>query len=295
MLWADDVSRSGEDSPGLLRIGVIARVDELERLVVQTAARAVESWVANRSRGDTCRSDPRFAPRRQFRAPVLDDVGRRTIAVLPFANDTRRRSADEVVLGQLVAELVRSRAFEVLDPGVVREELLANRIMFEGGVSLDRASTMLDLLNADLVASGEVHGFSEGIGIQQPPAVSFSAYVIDRMTGEVVWSSTSRGEGNDGVYLFGARRVYSTSALSCRMTRGVIDAVVGDRGELATAVAYAPSPQRLRVRASEAQLQRRARDATPQNIGPSSHFERARDMYQREAPSKPEHPEELRR
>jgi hypothetical protein len=162
---------------------------------------------------------------------VLADVGRRSIAVLPFRNQSGRRAANDVLFGQFVAQLARSGAFEVLDPGIVREELLAHRIVLEGGVSLDNAIAMLDLLQADLVVSGYVEVFESTAGTG-PPKVEFSAFVLDRKTGELVWSSASSGAGDDGVWFFGAGRVYTAAALSCRMVRGVVDAIVGHRPPL---------------------------------------------------------------
>ena len=122
---------------------------------------------------------------------MLDDVGRRTVAVLPFENRSDRRDADEVIRGQFVAQLARSGAFEVLDPGVVRDELLQHRIVLEGGVSVDRAMTLLDLLGADLVVSGGVEVYAAPLGPREPPRAEFTAYVIDRETAELVWSSAS--------------------------------------------------------------------------------------------------------
>jgi TolB-like protein len=232
VLWADAVARTGDDSPGLLGLGLVETAAELEKEVVADLARAVARHATGRFAGDSCGSAGRFRPRRAFRAPVLDDVGRQTIAVLPFANETSRRDAGDVVLEQFVAQLARSGSFDVLDPGVVREELLANRIVLEGGVSVDGAMAILDLLQADLVLTGDVQVYAGPAGKHVPPSVAFTAYVLDRVTGELVWSSASDGAGNDGVFFFGAGRVHTTSALSCRMVRGVVDRIVGGREPL---------------------------------------------------------------
>jgi TolB-like protein len=297
VLWADSVARSGEDSPGLLGIGVVEGVVELERQVVVAAGAAVQGWVATRTRGGACDGDFRYKPRRAFRAPVLDDVGRRTIAVLPFQNLTRRRDAQEVALDQIVAELTRSGSFEVLDPGVIREQILANRIILENGVSIDRAMTMLELLGGDLVLSGEVRTFAAPGGARQPPAIELSVYVIDRSSGELVWSSRSVGEGDDWVAFFGLGRVYSTTALTCRIARGVVDGIVGARSELVSyAVKLPPSPQRVRERERTAQFQRRARDANRRDFEQNARPDRARGVNQRRAPqdqaAQPARPEE---
>lgn len=231
VLWGDVVSRAGDDAPGLLGLGLMTTVEEVERAVVGAVAAGVERWVASGAAGgETCRPSARFGPRRRFRAPGLDDVGRRVVAVLPFRNDSARRSADTVLHGQFVAHLARSGSFDVLDPGVVREELLAHRIILESGVSVDHAMALVELLEADLVVSGFVQVFEPKGGERRPPTVEFSSYVLDGKSGELVWSSSSTGDGEDGVLFFGAGRVHTTSSLSCRMVRGVVDGIVGDRG-----------------------------------------------------------------
>ncbi|HYG68417.1 MAG TPA: hypothetical protein VD838_12175, partial [Anaeromyxobacteraceae bacterium] len=139
VLWADSVARAGDDAPGLLGLGRVTRSADLERIVAGAVARSVERWVTDGAEGASCGGAGRFDPRRTFRAPVLDDVGRHSIAVLPFTNETKRRSAGEVVANQFVAQLARSGSFEVIDPGAVREQLLRHRIVLEGGVSVDNA------------------------------------------------------------------------------------------------------------------------------------------------------------
>jgi TolB-like protein len=232
VLWADVVDRSGDDSPGLLGLGRVTSAAELERRVVEAAAVSVQSWVTARSPGEACGGSGRFDPRRSFRAPVLDDVGRRTIAVLPFVDATSRRGAGDVLAVQFVAQLARSGSFDVLDPGVVREELLAHRIILERGVSVDGAMALLDLLDADLVLSGGVHAYEPRGREKRPPDVEFTSYVLDRRSGELVWSSASHAKGDDGVFFFGAGTVRTASRLSCRMVRGVVDELVGRRARL---------------------------------------------------------------
>jgi hypothetical protein len=277
--WSDVVARSGDDSPGILALGVVESYPELQRQVVERAAASVERWAATRAPGEPCARDWRFAPRRWYRAPVLDDVGRRTVAVLPFRNETSRRGADEVVANEILGQLARSGSFEVLDPGVVREQLLENRIVFEGGVSVDRALTILELVQADLVVSGIVHDYVSPQGPKMPPIVGFSLFVIDGATTEVVWSSTSTAKGDDWVFLFGSGRLTSSSSLACRMAREVADGIVGERGKLAARAEEGP-PQRVRVRWGAAQFQRYGRDANSRDFEQNAASRRAREVNQ---------------
>lgn len=274
--WATSTARAGNDAPGVLGVGIVDDPGELEKVAVEKIARSVAGWVKGRDAGDACDAG-RFAPRRVYRAPLLDDVGRRTVAVLPFANETSRRSAGEVLVSQFVEILARSGAFEVIDPGVVRDELLAHRIVLEGGVSVDTAIALLDLMQADLVLSGDVKVYTGPAGAREPPGVEFSAYMLDRETGDLVWSSSSNAEGNDGVWFFGAGRVYTSSALSCRMVSAAVDAMVGHRGKLSLSSSDPQSrPQGLRSRNRVAQFQRHPAQSTDRDSDEKQHRVRAR-------------------
>jgi negative regulator of sigma E activity len=114
----------------------------------------------------------------------------------------------------------------VVEPGVVRDELLRRRIVMEDGVSLDQARVVSVTLDADLVLAGYVYDLEDGAGA---PVSNFSAMVIDRKTGRMVWQSTSHDKGNDSETLFGLRRVTTAPLLTCRMAREVIDGMTGAR------------------------------------------------------------------
>ncbi len=294
VLWADSVARAGDDAPGLLGLGLVTSAAALEKTVIAAVARSVERYVDGRFPGDSCGAAGRFEPRRAFRPPVLDDVARRTVAVLPFTNETSRRGAGDVILGQFVGQLARSGSFEVLDPGVVRGELLSHRIVLDGGVSLDNAIALLELLQADLVVSGYVHVYEARPGVQAPPKVEFTSYVLDGRTAELVWSSTSIGEGDDGVFFFGAGRVHTGSALSCRMVRGVVDGIVGARAPLGPdGSGVPPGLQTLRYRPKYAQFRREGSRATPRDPDEFHRSGQARRVNQSRAlPITPAPPEE---
>jgi hypothetical protein len=74
-----------------------------------------------------------------------------------------------------------------------------------------------------------VRTFEEASGSTGVPAVDFSAWVLDRTTAQLVWSSTSSAAGDDGVFFFGAGRVSTASGLSCALARGTVGAMLKGR------------------------------------------------------------------
>jgi len=130
---------------------------------------------------------------------------------------------------RFLAPLVANGTVQVIEPGVVREGLLTHRIGAAGGISLDDARVMLELVRADLVLSGTVRRFEDAAGLSGAPILEFGSWVLDRRTAQLVWSSTTFGAGDDGVYFFGLGRVTTASALACGMAKGAVAWMLEDR------------------------------------------------------------------
>jgi TolB-like protein len=222
--WIDGASAAGDDSPGLLDLGVIHQVEPLARRVFAPLARSLAGFLAgNEARSKGCPGEWRYEPRTAFRAAVSTQGGPAKVAVLPFQNTTRRSRAGEIVALELVRQLSTVKRFTVLEPGLVREELLKNRIITQGGVSLENARMALGAMEADYVVAGTVRKYEDGRGGMANPSLDFTVIMIDTHTNETVWHSTSTGAGLDGVWFFGLRRVSTGSELACRLVRGVVD------------------------------------------------------------------------
>lgn len=227
ILWSEGAARAGDESPGLFELGIVREMKRLRQRLFEPLAESLASWQRGRAVPQSaCAPAKRFGPRIWFRAPALDGQDRWTIAVLPFVNRTSRRSAGDVVPLQFVRQLRASGRFRVIEPGVVREELLRFRVVMEEGVSLDMARVVMELLDADLVLAGEVSAYGDAVSAAVAPSVQFTAMVLDRDQSELLWESTSDSRGDDGVFFFDAGKVSTADALTCRMARTVVDALV---------------------------------------------------------------------
>jgi TolB-like protein len=224
ILWMDRVSISGNDEPGLFGAGIVSTLPPLEGAAL---ARLMASLRGEAS--GACGRERRFAPSRKYRSPILDAPDRRTIAVLPFVSSSGRRDAGELAALELVRQLVATGAFEVVEPGQVRRELLAYRVVMDGGASLDDAMVVVEQIGVDLVLAGSVLQYAEAVSRAGGPQVELAVHVLDGRTHRVVWSSTSLARGDDGVVLFGIGRVNTAGALSCRMAREVVERIAGAR------------------------------------------------------------------
>jgi hypothetical protein len=133
-------------------------------------------------------------------------------------NETKRGEAGEVVALHFLRQLATIPGVRIVEPGLVRKQLLEFRLIMPGGVSLDQASAMLKMLRANLVVSGYVRRFDEG-GV---PRIDFTTLVLDRRRESIVWESTSYGQGTDGVVLFDFGTVSAPSNLLCAMAGSTV-------------------------------------------------------------------------
>jgi len=76
------------------------------------------------------------------------------------------------------------------------------------------------------------------------PAAQFSLYVLDGRNERIIWSSSSRGQGDAGVLWFGIGRVNDTPALACRMAREAVERMAGKRATMPHSTAAKLAPKR---------------------------------------------------
>jgi TolB-like protein len=143
------------------------------------------------------------------------------VAIAPFFNRSERKYAGEIMVLHFIRQLKRFDNFEVIEPAMVRQELLNSRIIMQDGISLADADALFAGLDADLLVSGRVMDYQDYQGALGKPKVDFSSMVIERKSREVVWSSDSHNEGDDGVFLFDRGRVNTAHAMASQMVQRV--------------------------------------------------------------------------
>lgn len=224
VLWMDSYARAGDERPGLLGLGLVFDFQVLSGEALATLGKSMEAFLSGRTaRAALCETGGWFRPRKAYRARP-DERKTSTIAVLPFVNQTRRRGAGEILALEFAGQIANSEGYRLLEPGMVRDELLRRRIVMEDGVSIDQARTISVTMNADLVLAGYVFDYEDGGG---NPSVNFTVQVLDRKTGRTIWQSTSFNRGSDPETVFGLNKVGTAPMLSCRMIREALDALAG--------------------------------------------------------------------
>ena len=221
ILWIDGVSRSGIESPGLLGLGILTMQELQDRILARLARSLAENVAGRGPRARACDDGGRFGPHVRYRSPILEAGQIYSVAVVPFRNLTGRRSAGDLVTLEFLRQFAATDAFRVVEPGVIRDIVLRNRVVMEGGISVDQVRLLLGALGADLVVAGDVFDFAERAG--SAPTVNFSFAMLDGRTGEIAWESTSVSSGDARVWFFGLGTVRTAPALTCRMVRTVLE------------------------------------------------------------------------
>jgi TolB-like protein len=227
ILWTDGVGLAGDDSPGILELGLIENPNRLLTKALGTLAASLGAHFQKQGMETAGRVDRRFQPKLSFRSAALDLGKKRTVAVIPFFNYSERRQAGEVMVLHFIRELQKSGNFDVVEPGLVRQAFLSLRVIMEEGVTLADVKALSAALNVDLLLTGKVFDYQDYQGATGTPKVDFTAQLIERTTQKIVWSSLSYNAGDDGVYFFDRGRLNTAHAMASRM----VSAVEGRMGE----------------------------------------------------------------
>jgi hypothetical protein len=228
ILRMESVALAGDDSPGLLGMGMLTK----PHLVRE---RALDGLVASLLAGGNAEpAGPVLTPTSVFRGQPLDRDKKYSVAVLPFFNRSSRRYAGEIVALHFIRDLSKEGRFTVVEPGLVRQELLQYRIIMEEGVSLANAELVYGVLRADLLLSGDVNDYADIQGSFGAPKVDFTALMLNRDNRRAGWAVDFHARGDDRVYLFDYGRLTTANALAAAMTRGAVKTL--------TATDFTPEP-----------------------------------------------------
>lgn len=245
ILWMDSVGLSGDGYPGFLALGqeddpgvlleeaIHCLGNSLEATLRHSEEGAVASpdtvYYQCNPRADMVASPPgeqgrkRHHPNSFFRSPDLPADKTFRVALIPFLNLSDRNHAGEIVTLHFVNQLLRSESFSVVEPGLVREQLLKYRMVMEAGPSMANVEIISSdiSLAVDLVFSGTVFDYQDAFGT---PKVEFSVKVLEAESRRTVWSSRSQNTGDEGVYFFDVGRIFTAHHLASDMAKGTFEA-----------------------------------------------------------------------
>jgi hypothetical protein len=224
ILWMDSTGMAGNDAPGFLLLGLINDPVLLWEKAKEQVTTSLLTYLSGKTAQDSRTVERRFLPKSFHGVLPKAAAGKETlsIAVLPFRNESTRRNAGEIMALHFIRDLSKTGNIDAVEPGEVRQVLLQSRTIMEGGLSLPQADLLHAALGVDLVLTGIVMEYQDNIGGVGKPKAEFSARVFDMKTRQIVWSSASYNEGDDGVYFFNLGKVNTAHGMASGMVRAAV-------------------------------------------------------------------------
>ena len=226
ILWIDGVGLTGDESPGLLGLSLITDPVKLDETAVDQLTTSLTGFLSGHPVwAEAGAGGKKFRPETYYRSSVMNEPVKQRIAVVPFLNLSERKFAGEIMPLHFVRLFWESGNFRVIEPGIVRDMMLEERMIMLDGMSMADAEVIFSRLDADLVLSGRVMNYEDYEGSTGQPVVDFFALMIDRRSRDVVWSSHSYRKGDDGVYFFDMGKIKTAHSLAFQMAASVADMI----------------------------------------------------------------------
>lgn len=230
ILWMDGIGLAGDDSLGILGLSLIEDPQSLLDEAVRYLALSLSAHLGDGGTMATPKRRDKFQPKFFYRSPVMATDRRYRVAVMPFFNVSERKYAGEIMALHFVKELRPLENFAVVEPGVVRDTLLALRVIMDDGLSLAYADLIFGRLNADLILTGNVLDYEDYRGPAGKPKVGFSAMLLEKKSREVVWTCQNYNEGDNGVFFFDLGKVNTANAMASEMVRLAVETMAREGG-----------------------------------------------------------------
>ena len=220
ILWIDGIGIAGDDAPGLLAYRLVKDPQILTRRAVRHMALSLMDFLSGQLKPIYSRTPKeKFGPELIYRTAVLAADKTQTVAIVPFFNPSARSFAGEILALHFVRELWAHENLRVIEPGVLRAQLLKSRIIMDSGISLAQADLIAHYLHVDFILNGKVIDYQDYQGYNGTAKVDFSAQLFDSASREVVWSVKSYHAGDEGIFFFDWGRVNTAYALAADMVQ----------------------------------------------------------------------------
>jgi TolB-like protein len=226
ILWIDGIGIAGDDAPGLLAYRLVKDPQILTKRAVRHLALSLMDFLSGQLKPiDSRTPKEKFGPELIYRTAVLAADKTQTVAVVPFFNPSARSFAGEILALHFVRELWAHENLRVIEPGVLRDQLLKSRIIMDSGISLAQADLIAHYLHVDFILNGKVIDYQDYRGYNGTAKVDFSAQLFDSASREVVWSVKSYHAGDEGIFFFDWGRVNTAYVLAADMVQLAVQTI----------------------------------------------------------------------
>jgi hypothetical protein len=131
-----------------------------------------------------------------YHDPDMDFAALRAIAVMPFANLTRDKLADERVRDAFMTSLLSTGAVYVLPPGEVARGVSKIGVTNPTAPSEEEIAKLTNFIQADALITGVVREYGAvRSGTTSANVISLSLQMIEKESKKVVWAASSTKGG----------------------------------------------------------------------------------------------------
>ncbi|MFH1288701.1 MAG: CsgG/HfaB family protein [bacterium] len=149
------------------------------------------------------------------------------LAILPFDNMSKDKSAGEKLAYIFSIELMTSEQFRVVEPGEVEKALKEVKVRAKGGIGTLEISDVQKIgeaLGVDAVLLGTIDTFE--MGKKEDPIISMDIHMLDTKDGSLIWQVNYIATGGSFAYLLDFGKITSTEMLSRRMVKKLLAPIV---------------------------------------------------------------------
>jgi hypothetical protein len=220
ILWIDGVGLAGDDDPGLLDYRLVKDPRILLERAIHQLVQSLTGYLSGQEKPADAHPPPeKFSPEHIYHSAAPLEDRTLNVGVVPFFNSSARSFSGEIMALHFIRQLWALENFHVIEPGLVRQQLLELRVVMDSGVSLADVDGIALRLNADFVLNGKVIDYQDYQGYNGTAKVDFSAQLTERVSRETIWSVKSQHKGNDGVFFFDWGKVNTAYALASNMVQ----------------------------------------------------------------------------
>jgi TolB-like protein len=198
IIWANHASATGEDFTGILGLG---RVKTIDRLTSKVLDKLLESFGS--------------------RLPYKERESTYRIAVMPFRNESNIKGIGMIATYMFIVELFKSKRFEPLSYGDVRNLVVNLRIRGKGEINYKYMKGISESSGVDGILVGTVELYKEGKGTAPPEAV-ISARLINARTDRVLWYDSYQYRGDEGIFILDWGRIRSVENVAYKVVSELV-------------------------------------------------------------------------
>ena len=189
VIWADSRYVSGADYAGVLGLGEIASTERLASLEVHELIQSLRHWWLKHPE--------------KIHAEANSGHDQASFMIIPFDNTSASETAGQIADNVLLSLLVQ-RGFRVIEPGTVKEQMMAVGAAVKGGIDLTTLEILQDRFEADYSITGMLSAYQEAAESEdgESPTVQLDIRLLQAETGKLIRAQRLERTGRDYVKIF---------------------------------------------------------------------------------------------